>query len=100
MPPEETQQQQHKDNILRINLNTVITTVFGVAIMGLCSGIFTELKKQHDFVLTTTTQLPLMQQQITDNANELRLKVGRAELDSRLNQENETIKTIILYKKP
>jgi hypothetical protein len=78
----ETQQQQHEDNIqvakdnkkslsFSINVNSVLTTVFGLAIMAVASCGWNELKGTHDTVLQQQGKLDTIQYQLDDHKNQL-----------------------------
>lgn len=97
---EQQQERQHQENIqtaktnkkslsFEININSVLTTVFGLAIMAVCTGAYSELKSHGESLNTLVTKLPYIEQDVSDLKIEMKTKIGRNEFEQRLGSKNE-----------
>lgn len=83
-PLEETQQKQHEQNVLRINLNTLVTSVFGLAILAMCSGVYGELKTHGEKLDILTTKIPYIEADVAELKVDIRTKISRSEYEQRM----------------
>lgn len=60
--PEEHQERQHKENVVRLDLNVILTTIFGLAIMAGLGGLYAKAEQ----ITAINTKLPYIEAKVDD----------------------------------